>query len=54
MKQKTGRLRLPWLWTGLCLLLGGLTIQAQQNFTISGNVTDKIDGETLFGTSIFL
>ncbi|MEX0363145.1 MAG: carboxypeptidase-like regulatory domain-containing protein, partial [Allomuricauda sp.] len=54
MKQKTGRLRLPWLWTGLCLLMGGLTIQAQQNFTISGNVTDKINGETLFGTSIFL
>lgn len=54
MKQKTGRLRLPWLWTGLCLLLGGLTIQAQENFTISGNVTDKINGETLFGTTIFL
>ncbi|SHG22252.1 TonB-dependent receptor [Flagellimonas flava] len=52
-EQKRSR-RLPWLWTGLCLLLGSLAVQAQQNFTISGNVTDKTNGETLFGTSIFL
>ncbi|WP_190809750.1 TonB-dependent receptor [Flagellimonas sp. S3867] len=39
---------------GLCLLASSFTINAQNNYTISGNVKDEINGETLFGTSIFL
>ncbi|MCL6265501.1 TonB-dependent receptor [Flagellimonas myxillae] len=54
MKQKRKRRSLPWIWTGLCLLLGATALQAQQNFTISGKVADKINGETLFGATIFL
>ncbi|MEP4948693.1 MAG: TonB-dependent receptor, partial [Flavobacteriaceae bacterium] len=42
------------LFIGLCLLMGSTVIQAQNSFTISGNITDKMNGETLFGTSIFL
>ncbi|WP_255307435.1 TonB-dependent receptor [Allomuricauda sp. CP2A] len=38
----------------LCLLLGASFMYAQNNFTISGKVTDQSNGETLFGTSIFL
>ncbi len=38
----------------LSLLLGSSILYAQNNFTISGKVTDQSNGETLFGTSIFL
>ncbi|UII79069.1 TonB-dependent receptor [Flagellimonas sp. CMM7] len=54
MKKKKQRYRPIRLLIGLCLLLGSTLSHAQSNFTISGNVTDKMNGETLFGTSIFL
>lgn len=54
MKKKRQRYRSMQIVAGLCLLLGSALTHAQNNFTISGNVTDKMNGETLFGTSIFL
>lgn len=54
MKKKKDRYSPIQLLIGLCILLGSTVIQAQNSFTISGNITDKINGETLFGTSIFL
>ena len=43
---------LNWL---LCVLLVGTTFTyAQQSHTISGTITDKSNGETLFGASLFL
>ena len=54
MKKKKERHRPIKLLMGLCLLMGLLTANAQNNYTISGNVKDKMNGETLFGTSIFL
>ncbi|KAB7531099.1 TonB-dependent receptor plug domain-containing protein [Flagellimonas olearia] len=54
MKQKKKR-HGPAFWLlGLCLLLGTMLVQAQNNFTISGKISDGTNGETLFGTSIFL
>lgn len=54
MKKRTKRSRpIQWL-LGLGLSLCASPIQAQNNFTISGTVTEKSNGETLFGTSIFL
>lgn len=54
MKKRMKRSRpIQWL-LGLGLLLCASQIQAQNNFTVSGTVTDKTNGETLFGTSIFL
>nr|WP_299069289.1 TonB-dependent receptor [uncultured Allomuricauda sp.] len=54
MKKKKDRYASIQLLIGLCLLLGSTVIQAQNSFTISGNITDTMNGETLFGTSIFL
>ncbi|WP_420322975.1 TonB-dependent receptor [Flagellimonas sp.] len=54
MKKKKERLRPIRLLIVLCLLVGSLGLNAQNNYTISGNVKDKTNGETLFGTSIFL
>ena len=43
---------LNWL---LCVLLVGTAFTyAQQSHTISGTITDKSNGETLFGASLFL
>ncbi|MGW9686705.1 TonB-dependent receptor [Flagellimonas sp. 2504JD1-5] len=54
MKEKKERPRPIRLLTALCLLASSLTLHAQSNYTISGNIKDKMNGETLFGTSIFL
>ena len=35
-------------------LLGVQLLSAQQNFTISGTLTDQQNGETLFGSTVFL
>ncbi|WP_422861478.1 TonB-dependent receptor [Flagellimonas sp. W118] len=50
-KKKRSPIR---LLIGLCLLLSSITLSAQNSYTVSGNVKDQINGETLFGTSIFL
>lgn len=42
------------LLIGFSLLMASGTSLAQNNFTISGTITDKLNGETLFGTTIFL
>ncbi|SIS69466.1 TonB-dependent Receptor Plug Domain [Zobellia uliginosa] len=39
---------------GLLVLLVTTSGIAQENFTISGKISDKEDGETLFGASVFL
>ncbi|RDY62016.1 TonB-dependent receptor [Flagellimonas nanhaiensis] len=39
---------------GLCFLMGLLSANAQNNFTVSGTLRDQINGETLFGASIYL
>lgn len=54
MKQKKKGNRTAHWGLVLSLLLGTSFLQAQNNFTISGKVTDQSNGETLFGTSIFL
>lgn len=36
------------------LLFISVAVVAQENYTLSGTITDKSDGETLFGTSVFL
>ncbi|MEW2922465.1 TonB-dependent receptor [Muricauda sp. ANG21] len=54
MKQKKKGNRAAHWGLVLSLLLGTSFLQAQNNFTISGKVTDQSNGETLFGTSIFL
>ncbi|MDC6362954.1 MULTISPECIES: TonB-dependent receptor [Flavobacteriaceae] len=54
MKQKKKR-HGPLLWLlGLCLSLSPSLMHGQNNFTISGKISDSSNGETLFGTSIFL
>ena len=54
MKKKKERPRPIRFLICLCLLASSLSLHAQNNYTISGTVKDKINGETLFGTSIFL
>lgn len=38
----------------LMLLFAGIQLHAQENYTISGKITDIDNGETLFGASVFL
>ncbi|MBO0322349.1 TonB-dependent receptor [Muricauda sp. CAU 1633] len=54
MKQKKKGNRAAYWGLVLSLILGSSAVHAQNNFTISGKVTDQSNGETLFGTSIFL
>lgn len=37
----------------LMLLIAGIQLHAQENYTISGKITDIDNGETLFGASVF-
>ncbi|MBS9464211.1 TonB-dependent receptor [Flagellimonas sp. 389] len=54
MKKKKGSNILPLLMLTVGFVLSSSLIHSQNNYTISGTVTDEFNGETLFGTSIFL
>ena len=54
MKKKKGSNRLLLVMLVISFVLSSSLIHAQKNYTISGTVTDEFNGETLFGTSIFL
>ena len=40
-------------WSTICFLLLGVTLFAQQKYTISGHVKDALSGEDIIGASIF-
>ncbi|CAZ98636.1 TonB-dependent receptor [Zobellia galactanivorans] len=57
MRRKVNSsVRQRWLnaLASLLVLLVTTSGMAQENFTISGKISDKEDGETLFGASVFL
>ena len=54
MRKKNAKHQLVYVMIGLCFLMGLLSANAQNNFTVSGTLRDQINGETLFGASIYL
>ena len=53
MMNKTNYRKPNGLRIWLCLLLFSTAAIAQTNYTLSGTITDKSNGETLFGASVF-
>ena len=54
MRKKNARHRLATIMIVVCFLMGLSFTYAQNNFTVSGTLRDQINGETLFGASIYL
>ena len=56
IKKQKQQKHLRWLKpvAMLLLLITGMQLYAQENYTISGKITDIDNGETLFGASVFL
>ena len=56
IKKGKRKVRLRWLSVTsiIILLLSYTPVLAQENYTISGKISDIENGETLFGASVFL
>ncbi len=53
-KKSLGAIGKTTVWLLWLLFLGCIVASAQTSHTISGTITDKNNGETLFGASVFL
>ncbi len=53
MNQSVFKIRLRCSWCFVLFLVASI-MYAQEDYTLSGTITDKSNGETLFGASVFL